>query len=199
MVSIYFTFHIISLILQAIGATFTLAAYILLARLLKKDNPEDISFSSFMLWTILDSIAFLTIFIKGGFWFLPLAFVTGSGSIAYMLYKMGKISWGSLDFFIICLVAICIAVWARSGELNAIITATVATVLAGIPQVYKSWKSPDKRTTLIWLCFVAGNMFTYFASDATEYESFIRERFCPLGNILMPAAMVFISQRTRKR
>lgn len=181
---------------QVLGILSTIIAYVLLGKITYRDTSEDISFSSFFLWAILDGITAITMYMKsdGGFeWLLPVFFVFGSSSIAVILFLQRGWSWSPFEWIITVLIAICCCVWYTSGETNATIAATIAVGLAGIPQAVKLWISPSRKILPSWTFFFLGNTLFFFSDTSTVWEPFVHNRLCALINGLMALIVIIIT------
>jgi len=166
------------------GTVFILISYLMIIKIIIK-NPEGISFSSFVLWAILDCITAIMIFLKDGSWFLPALFTFLSIFVSIILWLKNERTWSKNDINISILILICIIFWFFTGETEGTIAATIAVILAGLSQLKMTIEKPKRETLYSWTIFTFGNFFFYMASDATLYEEFVKERLCPFGNGLM--------------
>lgn len=190
-------------ILIILGGFFCIVGYALTSEHLRK-NKEDqaISFSSFLLWAILDFITALSIACEGGKTTLPILFTIGSTIIAFLLFIQGKKKWQPFDWVVSLLIFLCLCVWGVSKDnMLTTLSALGAVIIASFPQVKSSFEHPDKKTLKIWIAFLTANIFFALEPESnwSNYESLIIDRMCPIVNGLMCLMVLAFNMRAKKK
>ena len=132
----------------------TITAYIILMAVIMKKKGAGVKNQSFftnLLWAILDILVYITaVEEESSSLMLVFGCILGSFSISLLLIKYDKKKeWTkdeSITLIIVCLV---IFFWIYSGSnLLGLILAVIAEIIAGWPQMKKSWKKPGSRMIL---------------------------------------------------
>lgn len=148
------------------------------------------SFTTWMLWAMLDSIlAVSTIFERGNF-LLPLGYAIGGWLLTALLLARTRLTWGRLDTVVLALVAGCLAGWALGSARLAIIMTTTAVCLAGIPGLLELWRQPQRAVARIWAGYALTNVLAFFGGTAMTVE----ERLAP-GAFALLSLVMFIAGR----
>lgn len=151
------------------------------------------SFATWSLWVTLDIIASVSVILQGGNFIILLIYVIGGSAITLTLIARRQFNWGAFEWFVLSLVIVCLVVWSFSGPRWATIASTLAVVIAGAPQCKDSWKSPDRKTALIFTGWVVVNILFTLAGKAWTVE----ERFYPMACVILTAAIVIAAARPR--
>ena len=160
----------------------TTIAYLILVMDIIKNNGRSQNFFTWFLWGLLDSILLITTYKeKGEDLPLILGCAFGSFLIAFTLLFIKKIEWRKNESQILSLVIITVIIWLWSGSnLVGIIFAVASEMIAGIPLMRASWKSPGSRLTLAsYLFFIISYLFSI--QDADNWE---------IKNVLFPIAFL---------
>lgn len=180
---------------EIIGIVFTVIAYYMLSFLIKRNEDDGDSFSTFLLWAVLDGICSITDFLRdGNTWMLSTAFTFGSGIIAIQLFRQGKVKWHTDDTVVTILVFISMIIWVILGPDKGSIAATVAVLIAGLTQVKESKKVLCKKKNvqyfITWAFFLGGSLFFFFGKITTDCNDFIKERLYPAIDGIVSVFMV---------
>jgi len=157
---------------QIAAAVIAFCAYIPLASGILRNKAIQ-SFAAFFLWALLDTIATASTFIHHGNYWLPLSNVIGSATIATILVTKKQVSWSWVETMTAFLVVICLVVWYTSGEKAGIIASSLAVVIATVPQMVDTYKTPGNTPVNVYFIFLAGNILSLFAGQSWT----IGERF----------------------
>lgn len=128
--------------------SFGILAYVVLGRKIYLERGVGQNILSYTLWVILDVVQYLvTKSVGGESALLLLVFMLGGASIALLLYKLkvrGKLKKN--DYYVISGVIMCIFAWQiAKAPILAIVFASIAQFVAGIPLLEETWKNPKKR------------------------------------------------------
>jgi hypothetical protein len=163
----------------------TIIAYIILIVDIIKHDGISQNFFTWSLWAILDGILFITTYAEKAT-DLPIiaGCVLGSFFVAIVLLFVKKIKWTKNESWILSLVIITVFIWLWSeSNVVGIISAVTAEILAGIPLMKASWKTPGSRLTLVsYLFFIISYVLSLFNSPNWDIE-----------NILFPLAFLIYS------
>lgn len=180
---------------EIIGIVFTVIAYYMLSQIIKRNEDDGDSFSTFLLWAVLDGLCSVTDFIRdGNTWILSTVFAFGSGVIAIQLFRQGKIKWDTDDTVVTALVVVSMLIWAILGPDKGSIVATVAVLIAGLTQVKESKKvictKKNIQYFITWTFFLIGSIFFFFGKITTDCNDFIKERLYPAIDGIVSVFMV---------
>ena len=160
----------------------TIIAYLILVWDIIKNNGRSQNFFTWFLWGLLDSILFITTSKEQGE-DLPLIFGCAFGSflIAFTLLFIKKIKWRKNESQILSLVVITLIIWLWSkSNLVGIVFAVASEMIAGIPLMRASWKSPGSRFTLLsYLFFIISYLLSI--QNAENWD---------IKNVLFPIAFL---------
>ncbi len=173
--------------LAYVGAILGLIVYFpLILGILKGDIKQ--SFSTWLLWSVLDALIALSLFVQNGNYLIAVAFTIGSTIITILLFVHGQFSWSAFDTKVALLVGACMMVWYFSGPLAATIAGTIAMNISGIPQLKSTWRNPAINTLPIWIGFTLANFLSFLGGKSWTIE----ERFFPFMGVLYCLALVAI-------
>lgn len=133
---------------------------ILLLRDTGEDGEPKVSFTSFSLFCMLDLLMFISALGEDGAWFLPAIFTLGTFAVSTVLLYRRLIRFSWLDPVIFVLVVVCAAIYLTAGSYWSLRASLAAIALAGIPQIKRTWDTPQGRFGYIWLAFFASSAFT---------------------------------------
>ena len=157
-----------------------------------KSSGEGQSFSTWILWATLDTILTLSTIQRHGNFLLPLGFALGGWVLTGLLLVKGRFAWGRLDTAILVFVFGCLAGWKLGGARTAIVSATLAICLAGIPGLMELWRHPQRSVGNIWAGYVLANGLAFMGGTAMTVE----ERFAP-ALFAVFGMLMFIASRKR--
>jgi hypothetical protein len=151
--------------------TVTILAYgILIAGIFQKKGMKSQSFFTNLLWAILDVLVYIAAFEEqSSSLMLVFGCILGSLTVSILLLKYDKKKkWTkdeSITLLIVCLV---VFLWLYSGSnLLGLTLAVIAEIIAGWPQMKKSWKKPGSRLTLLsyFLFLIVYSLSIYNSPD----------------------------------
>ncbi|HEY3760864.1 MAG TPA: hypothetical protein VGN23_03870 [Verrucomicrobiae bacterium] len=172
------------------GGAGTLAMFIPMGREVVRRNGAGQSFSTWLLWSMLDSILATSTMLRHGNYFLPLGYAIGGWILTALLITRKRFEWGHLDNAVLILVLACLVGWELEGARMAIVFATLATVVATIPGFIELWKKPERSVGNVWLGYTVTNALSFAGGTAMSIE----ERFSPAVFTLL-SLMMFIAGR----
>jgi len=178
--------------LQLIAGIVGCCAYIPLIVGILRDTAKQ-SFAAFFLWALLDAIATVTTFLQDGNYWLPFSNVAGSSALAALLVLKRQVSWSWIENMTALLVMICLGVWYTAGETLGIIASSLAVVLASIPQITETYKSPGNTLVFPYVIFLVANTLSFIAGRSWTIE----ERFYAGCSIFLCAVIVSLALRKR--
>jgi hypothetical protein len=179
--------------LQIIAGIAGLVTYTILFFIILKGEAKQ-NFVAFMLWAILSIITTITIFIEKGNYWLSFGNVIGETAITILLIVKRQIKWSWIEVMTAFLVVICLVIWFFVGEKAAIVSASLAAVIASIPQMVSTYKKPSSTPTGIYLSFLIANLVSLYAGKSWTIE----ERFYPASGIFICLIIVLASVRKFK-
>ena len=135
------------------------------------------SFSTWILWALLDIIAGTSTILRDGNWLLPTLYALSSTLITLLLLYKGQFTWSSFDTFVTVLVILCVVVWALAGSHWAIIASTSAVVIASFPQFIEVWKNPKTYPLIVLFGYAIGNFLSVMGGKNWSIE----ERLYPVA------------------
>jgi hypothetical protein len=179
-------------ILKLVGGVATLLMFIPMALEIIRSNGASQSFSTWLLWAMLDSTLAASTIIQHGNFLLPLGFALGSWVLATLLVIKGRFAWVGLDSAVLALVLVCLAGWIFGGARMAIIFATLAIALATFPGFIELWRHPQRGVGNVWAGFALTNTLSFAGGNAMTIE----ERFSP-GIFAVLALMMVMASRKK--
>jgi hypothetical protein len=166
--------------LQLIAGIIGFITYCFLFIKILKSKAEQ-NFVAFLLWALLSIILTITVIIEEGNYWLSLGNVLGETAIAVLLIIKRQLSWSWVEALTTALVIVCLAIWFFVGEKAAIVSASLATIAASIPQMVSTYKKPTETPTGIYVAFVLTNLLSLYAGKSWTIE----ERFYPASAVLI--------------
>ncbi len=179
-------------VLKTAGGIGVLLLFVPLVVEVIKRGGDGQSFATWILWATLDSILTVSTLQQHGNFLLPLGFALGGWVLTGLLLVKGRFAWGRLDSAILVFVFGCLAGWKWGGARTAIISATLAICLAGLPGLTELWRHPQRRVGNIWAGYMLANGLAFLGGTAMTVE----ERFAP-AMFAAFAMLMFIASRKR--
>ncbi len=177
--------------LKIAGGAGTLLMFIPMSLEVIKRNGDGQSFSTWLLWAMLDSILAASTIVQHGNFLLPLGYAMGGWILTGLLIMKGRFAWGRLDSVVLALVLVCLAGWGLGGARTAIIFATLATTFATVPGFIELWRHPQRAVGNVWVGFVLTNTLSFAGGAAMTVE----ERFSPAVFAILSLLMVIASRK----
>ena len=150
------------MLLQIIAGIIGFITYAFLFFKILKSKAEQ-NFVAFLLWALLSIILTVTVLIEEGNYWLSLGNVLGETAIAVLLAVKRQISWTWVEAFTAILVIVCLVIWFFVGEKATIVSASLATIAASIPQMVSTYKKPSETPKGIYAAFVLANLLSLYA------------------------------------
>lgn len=147
--------------------------------------------ATFVLWGLLDGIAGASLYVQGGNYQLPFAYMSGCMLTIGCILKSRTFSWTSFETKVSFLVVVSIVAWMVSGPYMATIFSTTAVVLAGIPQVKDSWKNPEHSPFMLYIGYTVANLLSTIGGKMWTVE----ERLYPFSCFLLCLVIVGVTSR----
>jgi hypothetical protein len=179
-------------VLKITGGLGVLALFGPMAVEVFKSGGAGQSFATWILWATLDTILTVSTIQQHGNFLLPLGFAIGGWVLTGLLLVKGRFAWGRLDSVILMFVLGCLAGWKLDGARTAIVSATLAICLAGIPGLMELWRHPQRAVGNVWAGFVLANSLALLGGTSMTVE----ERFAPAVFATF-AMLMFLASRKR--
>lgn len=155
------------------------------------NSKAEQNFAAFLLWAILSIVLTITVLLEEGNYWLSLGNVLGETAIAVLLFIKKQISWTWIETLTAVLLVACLIIWFFVGEIAAIVSASIATLIASIPQVVSTYKKPSTTPTGIYVAFLLANLLSLYAGKAWSIE----ERFYPSSAALLCFIITLFSMK----
>jgi hypothetical protein len=149
------------------------------------------SFTTYILWALLDMVAAEAIYEQQGNYWLPFFYGIGAGIAALCLLFKKQFSWGILDSVILILVIVCIAIQQVFGEWWAMIASVASLIIASIPQIINSWEKPKDTPFWIYLGFSFAGLISMLGGKSFE----LKEILYPLTALMICGIIAILSKR----
>lgn len=179
---------------QKLSVVLALMLYLPLARDIWTGKITQ-NLATFILWGTLDTIAAISIFLQGGNYQLPSAYVAGCVLIVGCILKTGTFEWTWFETAMSICVCVCLIGWAMSGSYLATILSTIGVVLAGLPQLKDTLKDPDGCPTLLYFGYTIANLLSTIGGKAWVVE----ERLYPVACLILCLVIALASLRKTKK
>ena len=158
--------------------------------LLMKEIPLNVV--SWILWTILDVVLVITAIAAGNKrpW-LPLGYTFGAALVTIILWNRGLWEFGFAEGISILGVVTALVVWCFVSARGAIIIASIAKIIAALPQAYDFWITPNPSTWWLWSFVAVGCFLSIIGARSWTIE----DRFFPVASGLFNLSMVILVLR----
>ncbi|MEO5975879.1 MAG: hypothetical protein ABIS36_20915 [Chryseolinea sp.] len=182
--------------LQLIAGLVAFCAYIPLTFAILRNTASQ-SFAAFLLWGMLDGIAMVGLIFQGGNFWLPLSNVLGTATIASLLVIKKQVDWTWIETLTSTLVLICMIIWFFTGDTGAIVSSSIALVIASIPQMVDTYRRPKETPVLVYMIWLIANLLSFLAGK----EWTIKERFYPACGMILCLCIIGagLMQRTPRK
>lgn len=134
-----------------------------------------LNLATFLLWGALDAIAAGSMFVKGGNWSLPAAYVAGVALVIVAMLKARTFTWNKLETITSILVGVSIIVWLTAGPVMATLVSSCSMAIATIPQIWDTVRKPQECTLWVWFAYLIVNIMSTMAGKDWS----VSERFYP--------------------
>lgn len=157
-------------ILAKMSLTLGIVAYSLMIFSTLMGTGENLSFTTFALWSMLNFITAYTTYKKKANPSIPIIYGSGATLTAAILLCKGRCQWSNLDSAVAVLVVVCLLLWKIKGEKWALVSSTLAATIAGIPFLVIIWRNPEMSPVLPNALFTLTNLLSFFAADKWTVE-----------------------------
>src|SRR5690349_677978 len=120
-------------ILSAAGGILAILLFIPMFVRVVRECGTGQSFTSWLLWGVLDSILIGSLIEQHGNFWIVVGFALGDLAIAGALAYQKRFGWGRCETVVLGLVIVCVIGWKISGPRAATIFSVAAVIIAGIP------------------------------------------------------------------
>lgn len=128
------------------------------------------SFTSYALWSALDFIAAYAIYVQGGNYWLPFLYAVGAGLASVSLLLKKNFSWSNLDWLVVILVIICVAIQYQVGAFQAMVASVLSLAIASVPQVLDTYKNPKNTPSVVYSIFCLANITSLIGAKSFALE-----------------------------
>lgn len=137
-----------------------------------------LSFSTYFIWFVLNLIICTALIIENGNYFLSLAYTILNFTISLMIFQSEKrITFQRWEKVVVILSFVCMIIWYFTNGVYAVITASIASVIAGLPQLILVYKHPKLTSSTVWLLGTLAPLFSVLG--AANWS--VVERFYPMS------------------
>lgn len=150
----------------------TICAYVpLVIGVWRNRNNHGQTATTWLLYTFLDGILSVTMFIENGNYQMPLGFTFGSIIMTIILIYQGKVDWSIIETIITFLVLICVALWVFGGPMLTIIFGIFSQSIVGLYLIYRTFLKPEIKYNLIsYLLFLASAIYSLLIAENSDIE-----------------------------
>ncbi len=135
-----------------------------------KGTGEGLSLTTFGLWSALAWITSFTMLKQKANPAVPMIYGVGATVTTLVLLIKGRYGWSGLDTVIAILVILCILLWLTNGPRWALILSVAAAVIAALPFIVMTWKSPANSPIIPNSGFLLANTLALISAKAWTLE-----------------------------
>lgn len=128
------------------------------------------SFCTWILWTALNVVVLISLISQGAPYLIAVVYTIGTLFIALLVLIKKQFTWEITDTIVTLLIAVSILVLIFGNPYIATITGSIASFLAGIPEIIKIIKNPKNASRMTALLFIGANVLVIVF---TKEKSFI--------------------------
>ena len=145
--------------------------------------------ASWIIWAILDSIAFAGMYVKDAVNGQILGAVIGVWVIVFLAFKYGSPGWTKLDKFCLAGAATGIVLWVMfSNPVFGIVTSVTVIFIGSIPTFVNAWKNPGHDNRFAWTIFWLSCVFAVLAIPRFSWADVSQ----PVSFLLIESIMMYI-------
>ncbi len=170
-----------------------LAGYITIYKGIRKGVSRP-SFCTWILWTLLNITTLISLVFQHAPYVVAVIYAIGTAIIAGVVFFMGEFSWKPGDTFITIVIATCISILLGGSPYTAVIAGSLASIIAGIPEIVLVIKNPKNASRLAAILFIGANTT---ATIFTQEKTFINLIF-PLSWITYWGIIFLLSLRKQR-
>lgn len=154
--------------------------------------------SSWLIWGVMGTIAFITQLAKGAtnsLW-LPGAQTLGVTTVLFLSLKKGTGGLTRRDVISLIIAGIGLIVWLLTSEAAfALYIVILINIVGGIPTIIKSFEKPGSETLMTWILGTLAGLFAIFSVGQPSFVLLIYPIIVFLINFAVLAAMFFGKRR----
>lgn len=147
---------------------------------------------TFFLWSLLDGISAGATYLEGGNYLQATLFCLGGLAVTICTLIAGnRLVWTKFESLVTGLVFLCISIWLTTSNIVAALFCILSLTIASVPQVFDTWRIPNKTPSLIYFGYVVSNMLAVMGGK----EISIIEIGYPLSGFLICSIIFLFSLR----
>jgi hypothetical protein len=158
------------------------------------EDGKGLSFTSFVLWTILTWISCITTKRQGGATpAVPRTYAIGATVMTIVLACKHRYSTlTTLDGTTAALVVLCLILWVIKGDKWALIISVIASSIAGIPYIVMTYTAPLDSPFLVNTGFLIANSIAFISAGELSIRKWtVEDRLFTGVSILTGVVMIF--------
>lgn len=137
-----------------------------------------LSFSTYFIWFVLNLIICTALIIESGNYFLSLAYTILNLIISVMIFRSEKsIIFQGWEKVAVVLSFACMIIWYFTNGVYAVIATSIASVIAGLPQLLVVYKHPKLTSPTVWMLGTLAPLFSVLG--AANWS--VVQRFYPMS------------------
>jgi hypothetical protein len=145
------------------GGAFAIAGYLIFSSNLLIQKAR-LSFASFFLMGVLNSIAAFTTYLQGGNYKIQMIYVVGCFLLCMLVVAIGKFSWGFKETLVTIGILLSLSVWYAFGEAYGLYVALLSLAAALVLELIDAWRQPSIHSVLPWFIFFLANLCMFKAA-----------------------------------
>lgn len=168
------------------GVVFGSLAYLYMIAGTLAGTGKGMTFSTFLLWSVLATITSLGKLRQGADARVSIIYGTGATITTVVLICKGRYGWTGLDTVVAILTVVCIVLWQTSGPRWALVMSVSAGGIASIPFIVTTWHAPASSPIIGNAGFLIANTLALIAAKAWTLE----DRLYESVNVLLCVLLV---------
>lgn len=128
-------------------------------------RAEAASIATWLMWTILDVLLFVTTWQANKPVWLPLGWTVGASLVTVSLFRDGKWIWKWRETLSAVCALVATIVWRTQGAEIGVVAGTIAMTCAGTPLLIDMINTPIRSTFHVWFFTCIACVFTLLGSD----------------------------------
>jgi len=160
------------LIIKLLSISFGFCAYIPIAWLIIKNKIKP-SFCTWLLWTLLNIVTLISLIQTGAPYFIAAVYTVGTLLITIVLLLKKRFIWERTDTFILVLVLVCIFILIFSNSFAATIAGSLASFIAGIPDLKKILHNPKNISRLAAVLLISANVLAIISTNDLSFINIV--------------------------
>lgn len=149
-----------------------LAAYVPMIWNISQNKTRS-SFSTWGLWTILNVVVLASLISQEAPYLIAIVYTIGTLAISLLVLIKKQFTWEKTDTIITLLIAISILVLLFGNSYIATITGSLASFIAGIPEIIKVRKNHKNASRMTAMLFIGSNLLVIFFTKEMSFINVI--------------------------